>query len=148
MNRIISGLVTVTVGTLLSTVALAASLNGTQWQTVDEKTGEKKAIVQLTESNGQVSGKIIKVLDPAKADENCTKCPGELKNKPVQGLKFLTGMKAKSDNQWSGGKLVDPETGKVYSGKITLSDNGQSLKLRGYVGSPIFGRSQTWKRVK
>lgn len=148
MKRIMSGLLTITIGTFLSTAALAASLNGSQWQTVDEKTSEKKAIVLLTEKSGQVSGKIIKVLNPADAKEKCTKCSGALKNQPIQGLNFLTGFKANGKNKWTDGKLVDPESGKVYSGKLTLSDNGQSLELRGYVGVPIFGRTQTWTRIK
>ncbi len=148
MKPILSGLLTLTIGTLLSTATLAASLNGSQWQTVDEKTGEKKAVVLLTESNGQLSGKITKVLNPADAKEKCTKCSGALKNQPIQGLNFLTGFKSNGNNEWTDGKLVDPESGKTYSGKVTLSENGQSLKLRGYVGSPVFGRSQTWSRIK
>ncbi len=148
MKRIIASLVIAVGSALLSNAVFAASLDGTQWQTVDEKTGEKKAIIQLSENSGQVSGKIIKVLDSKKAKANCEKCTGSLKNKPIEGLQILTGMRADGTNQWSNGKLVDPETGKIYSGKINLSDNGQSLKLRGYVGSPVFGRSQTWQRVK
>lgn len=148
MNRIISSLLTVSAGTLLSTAVFAASLNGTQWQTVDEKTGEKKAIVQLNESSGQVTGKIIKVLDSKNAKALCEKCTGNLKNKPIEGLQILTGLRADGDKQWSNGRLVDPETGKIYSGKLTLSNNNQSLKLRGYVGSPVFGRTQTWQRIK
>ena len=148
MKRIIPSLLAVITGSLLSTAVFAASLNGSQWQNVDEKTGEKKAIVQLNESGGQVSGKIIKVLNSKNAKASCDKCTGSLKNKPIEGLQILTGMKADGDNQWSNGKLVDPETGKIYSGKITLSDNAQSLKLRGYVGSPVFGRTQTWQRIK
>ncbi|MGM8885155.1 DUF2147 domain-containing protein [Psychrobacter sp. 1U2] len=148
MNRTISTVLTLTAGALLSTSVFAASLDGSQWQTVDDKTGEKKAIIQLNENGGKVSGKIIKVLDKQKAKAVCTKCPGSLKNKPVEGLQILTGLKADGNNKWSDGKLVDPESGKVYSGKITLSDNGQSLDLRGYVGTPLFGRSQTWKRIK
>ncbi len=148
MNRIISGLLMLSAGSLLSTTVFAASLNGTQWQTIDEKTGEKKAIVQLTESSGQVTGKIIKVLNSKEAKAVCEKCTGNLKNKPIEGLQILTGMKADGNNKWSNGKLVDPESGKIYSGKLTLSDNGQSLNLRGYVGTPVFGRTQTWQRVK
>ncbi len=148
MKRIVASLVIAVGSALLSNAVFAASLDGTQWQTVDEKTGEKKAIIQLNENSGQVSGKIIKVLDSKKAKANCEKCTGSLKNKPIEGLQILTGMRADGTNQWSNGKLVDPETGKIYSGKINLSDNGQSLKLRGYVGSPVFGRSQTWQRVK
>lgn len=148
MKRTISSLIALSAGALLSTSVFAVSLNGTQWQTIDDKTGEKKAVIQLTESGGKVSGKIIKVLNKEKADALCTKCPGSLKNKPVEGLQILSGLKADGNNQWSDGKLVDPESGKTYSGKFTLSDNGQSLKLRGFVGTPVFGRSQTWQRIK
>ena len=148
MKRTISSLIALSAGALLSTSVFAVSLNGTQWQTIDDKTGEKKAVIQLTESGGKVSGKIIKVLNKEKADALCTKCPGSLKNKPVEGLQILSGLKADGNNQWSDGKLVDPESGKTYSGKLTLSDNGQSLKLRGFVGTPVFGRSQTWQLIK
>lgn len=148
MKRTISSLIALSAGALLSTSVFAVSLNGTQWQTIDDKTGEKKAVIQLTESGGKVSGKIIKVLNKEKADALCTKCPGSLKNKPVEGLQILSGLKADGNKQWSDGKLVDPESGKTYSGKLTLSDNGQSLKLRGFVGTPVFGRSQTWQRIK
>ena len=148
MKRTILSLAAFSAGALLSTSVFAVSLNGTQWQTIDDKTGEKKAVMQLTESGGKVTGKILKVLDKEKADALCTKCPGSLKNKPVEGLQILSGFKADGNNQWSDGKLVDPESGKTYSGKLTLSDNGQSLKLRGFVGTPVFGRSQTWQRIK
>ena len=148
MKRTILSLAALSAGALLSTSVFAVSLNGTQWQTIDDKTGEKKAVIQLTESGGKVSGKIIKVLNKEKADALCTKCPGSLKNKPVEGLQILSGLKADGNNQWSDGKLVDPESGKTYSGKLTLSENGQSLKLRGFVGTPVFGRSQTWQRIK
>ncbi|WP_201612816.1 DUF2147 domain-containing protein [Psychrobacter immobilis] len=148
MKRTILSLAALSAGALLSTSVFAVSLNGTQWQTIDDKTGEKKAVMQLTESGGKVTGKILKVLDKEKADALCTKCPGSLKNKPVEGLQILSGFKADGNNQWSDGKLVDPESGKTYSGKLTLSDNGQSLKLRGFVGTPVFGRSQTWQRIK
>ena len=148
MKRTILSLAALSAGALLSTSVFAVSLNGTQWQTIDDKTGEKKAVMQLTESGGKVTGKILKVLDKEKADALCTKCPGSLKNKPVEGLQILSGFKADGNNQWSDGKLVDPESGKTYSGKLTLSENGQSLKLRGFVGTPVFGRSQTWQRIK
>ena len=106
MKRTISSLIALSAGALLSTSVFAVSLNGTQWQTIDDKTGEKKAVIQLTESGGKVSGKIIKVLNKEKADALCTKCPGSLKNKPVEGLQILSGLKADGNNQWSDGKLV------------------------------------------
>ena len=78
MKRTILSLAALSAGALLSTSVFAVSLNGTQWQTIDDKTGEKKAVIQLTESGGKVSGKIIKVLNKEKADALCTKCPGSL----------------------------------------------------------------------
>lgn len=132
---------------LLATTAHAGSLHNTKWQTVDEKTGEKKAVIAMTESGGVVSGKIYSVANPAHAKAVCTPCKGALKNKPVIGLPILSGLKANGNNEWTDGKLVDPETGKTYSGKVNLSSDGQTLKLRGYVGSPVFGRTQVWKRV-
>lgn len=133
---------------LMSTAAMAASLNNTQWQSIDDKTGEKKAVIKMTESNGVVTGTIVKVDDASKAKEVCSKCSGSLKNKPIVGLPILTGLKADGNNKWSGGDLVDPETGKVYGGKVTLADNGQSLKLTGNIKHTPFKRSQTWTRVK
>lgn len=135
------------IASLTAISAQAASLNGTKWNTVDDKTGQKKAVVQFTESDGVVSGKIIKVYDPAKADRVCVKCKGSLKDKPVVGLPIITGLKLKKDNEWDGGQLVDPESGKVYKGKATLSNDGKTLELRGYVGVSALGRSQTWQRV-
>lgn len=135
------------IASLTAISAQAASLNGTKWNTVDDKTGQKKAVVQFTESDGVVSGKIIKVYDPAKADRVCVKCKGSLKDKPVVGLPIITGLKLKKDNEWDGGQLVDPESGKIYKGKATLSNDGKTLELRGYVGVSALGRSQTWQRV-
>lgn len=71
-----------------------------------------------------------------------------IKNRPIVGLPILTGLKADGNNKWSGGDLVDPENGKVYGGKVTLSDNGQTLKLTGNIKHTPLKRSQTWTRVK
>lgn len=79
MKRFTTLLATATLTGLMSTVAMAASLNGTQWQSVDDKTGEKKAIIKMTESNGVVTGTIIKINDASKAKEVCSKCSGSLK---------------------------------------------------------------------
>jgi uncharacterized protein (DUF2147 family) len=49
-------------------------------------------------------------------------------------------------DEWSGGEILDPENGKTYRAKMKLTDGGQKLVLRGYIGISIFGRSQTWLR--
>ncbi|PNK60214.1 DUF2147 domain-containing protein [Psychrobacter sp. FDAARGOS_221] len=148
MKRITTLLATATLTGLLSTAAMAASLNNTQWQSVDDKTGEKKAVIKMTEKNGVVTGTIVKVNDSSKAKEVCSKCSGALKNKPIVGLPILTNLKADGNNKWSGGDLVDPESGKVYGGTVNLANDGKTLKLTGNVkGMPFLKRSQTWKRV-
>jgi uncharacterized protein (DUF2147 family) len=49
-------------------------------------------------------------------------------------------------DEWTGGEILDPENGKTYKATLKLADNGQKLLVRGYIGLPIFGRSQTWVR--
>lgn len=148
MKRISTILATAALTGLMSTAAMAGSLNGTKWQSVDDKTGEKKAVIKMTESNGVVTGTIVKVNDASQANEVCSKCTGSLKNKPIVGLPILTNLKADGNNKWSGGDLVDPETGKVYGGTVNLASNGKSLKLTGNVkGMSFLKRSQTWTRI-
>ncbi len=87
-------------------------------------------------------------LDPGD-DPNpiCTECPGDKRNQPLLGLVFIEGMK-QSGLDYDGGTILDPETGKVYSARMSLSPNGTSLTVRGYLGWSIFGKSQTWTRVE
>lgn len=103
-----------------------------------------------TQKNGELIG-IVENAYPRPGENpspNCTKCSGANKDKPIVGLKVLWGMKPDGKNQWSDGHVLDAETGKIYSGKMTLADNGNELDLRGYVLSPMFGETSTWKRVK
>lgn len=74
----------------------------------------------------------------------CAKCPGNFKNKPIQGLAFVWGLKDKGNGEWDGGHLLDPKTGKIYRAKMTL--NGRKLYVRGYVGFSVLGRTQVWIR--
>lgn len=128
---------------LLPAATAATSAVGT-WTTIDDKTGEKRAIVRLTESNGVLNGTIMKVF-PRPGDTGiCSKCPGAFKDKKIQGLRFVWGLKKDGNGVWSGGSILDPKTGKVYRAKITLQ--GNKLYVRGYVGISLLGRTQTWVR--
>ena len=52
-------------------------------------------------------------------------------------------------NEWSGGKIMDPENGKTYKCKIWFEDNNNDeLNLRGYIGFSLLGRNQVWLRVE
>lgn len=128
--------------------ALAAELTtpvGT-WKTIDDETGQAKALIQITESGGKLEGKIIKVL---KSDDGpnpvCKKCDGERKDKPVEGMTILWGL-AKDGDEWNGGQILDPKNGKIYKAKMSLDDGGRKLNVRGYIGFSLMGRSQVWLR--
>jgi uncharacterized protein (DUF2147 family) len=58
---------------------------------------------------------------------------------------FMSGLK-KDGSDYNGGEILDPDNGKIYRSKITLIDGGKKLSVRGYIGVPMFGRSQVWLR--
>lgn len=124
-------------------LACAGSATGT-WTTIDDKTGAKRAIVKISDSGGILNGTIVKVFPQAGDTGMCTNCPGSFKGKKITGLTFLWGLKADGNNEWSGGSILDPKTGKVYKAKATLK--GNKLYVRGYVGVSLLGRTQTWVR--
>jgi uncharacterized protein (DUF2147 family) len=117
------------------------------WKTIDDNTHQPRALIRLFEHDGEIYGKIEASFDPKEAHELCGKCGGDRKNKPVVGMVVLRHMK-KEGNEYSGGDIVDPETGWVYRCKFMLEDGGKKLTIRGYLGFSLFGRSQTWYRVE
>ena len=118
-----------------------------RWKTVDDSTGKAKSIVLLYLENGKLYGKVEKILDPdpTNPQEICRKCEGELHDKPIVGLRFLWEMTA-SGEEWTGGNILDPHTGGVYRCILTVVDGGKRMKVRGYVGVPMLGRTQYWVR--
>ena len=115
------------------------------WRTVDDKTGEKRSVVTIYKgSDGLYYGKISKMLMYTDMDLKCDQCKGEDYNAPIVGLVIIRGMKAKN-GELVGGKVLDPESGKFYYGKIYLKDG--KLVLRGSLDKRgFFGRNQTWIR--
>ena len=126
--------------------ASAQSLNSPVglWRTIDDATQQPKALVRITEQGGTLSARIEKILTE-KTDAVCQDCPGDRKDKPVQGLTILTGLKADGE-EWSGGEILDPANGKLYRAKAKLIDGGRKLEVRGFVGIALLGRTQTWVR--
>lgn len=144
--------------TLLATLALATQalaaptaiaanpIEGT-WVTIDDKDGSRKSLVELRiNDNGELSGTITQLLQEKNQGLKCDKCPGELKGKPVEGLRFMWGLQKSEDGEWRDGKILDPKTGKVYKARAYLSDSNQELTVRGFIGFSLFGRSQVWIR--
>lgn len=117
------------------------------WKTIDDETGKAKSHVQIYEQNGDLYGKVIKILTPGKENAVCTGCSGANKNKPINGLVILEKVKKVGKNKWDNGTILDPNKGKTYSVSIELKD-ANKLKLRGYMGFSLLGRTQYWERVK
>lgn len=130
----------------LATISAAQSPVGL-WRTVDDATGKEKAMVRITESAGVLTGKIEKMLDPTKQDAKCDDCTDSRKGQPVVGLTIIRNIK-KGDSHWDGGDILDAANGKVYRARLTLSDDNKKLDVKGYIGTPLFGRTQTWSRVE
>ena len=117
------------------------------WHTTDEKTGELKSLIHISETGGVLNGRIDKLLrKEAKQDAVCTECSDDRKDKPMLGLEIIRGAK-KVDGKdvWEDGKILDPENGKNYTLRLTPIEGGKKMEVRGYIG-PFF-RNQTWTRV-
>ena len=129
-------------------VFAADVLHNTQWKTVDDKTGQEKAIVEFKQnSNGTLSVQIKEVLDP-KSAKTCSSCTGTLKGKPMVGLPIVSNLKPVGSNKYEGGTILDPKSGSTYSLKGQLAADGKKLELRGFKGVAVLGRNQTWYRVQ
>jgi uncharacterized protein (DUF2147 family) len=137
-------------GALLAAAATAFAQTASPvglWQTLDDSTGQPKALVQITQdADGTLSGKVIAGLPVDHPEERCTQCTDDRKDQLIKGMTIIRSMKQDGDNVWDGGDILDPQSGKVYSCKITVLNGGQQLSVRGYIGVTLLGRSQTWNR--
>lgn len=136
-------------GFVIALICLAFGLNAQtvegQWYTVDEDTGERSSIIEISEVDGELQGKIIKSLK----NENpiCTKCDGDKKDQPMIGMVIMYDFEKKNDAEWVDGKILDPQTGKVYNSKLKAKGKNR-LDVRGYIGVSLFGKTQQWERVE
>ncbi|MEB1548459.1 DUF2147 domain-containing protein [Xanthomonas campestris pv. campestris] len=131
-----------------SLLAQAADSPVGRWKTIDDETGKPKSVVQIEQAaNGTLSGKVVEILQSNHGpNPTCDKCDGALKGKPIKGMTILWGLKPDGTAVWGGGSVLDPAKGKTYKAKITLTDSGKKLQMRGYVGIEALGRTQTWIR--
>ena len=135
-----------------TTLALAQSMSPAGlWKTVDDNTKKEKSLVRIVETGGVYTGKVEKIIDPdAPKDVVCKDCSDERKDKPILGMTIVRNMKQSDGDKavFEGGDVLDPDNGKVYKAKLKVVDNGSKLDVRGYIGVPMFGRTQTWIRVE
>lgn len=119
------------------------------WKTFDKGNHKATSVIQIWEEDGKYFGKVAKIypVNGAKVTDTCTKCKGDLHNKPMLGLPIIRDIVQKG-GKFKDGKILDPRDGKEYHCVFTLGDKGQLLNVRGYIGLPLFGRTDVWKRIK
>jgi uncharacterized protein (DUF2147 family) len=116
-----------------------------RWKTIDEKTGRAKSIVRLYEQEGRLFAKVEQNLTQGEESRRCAKCTDDRKDQPLTGLLIMRNMKL-VDGEYRDGDILDPDNGVVYRCKLRLESGGTKLKVRGFIGVSLFGRSQTWER--
>lgn len=119
------------------------------WKTYDKETRQESALVRIVESAGELTGAVEQILGPFKADAVCEKCTDERKSKPIVGMTVLANVRRNVDDpsKWDGGTVLEVKTGKVYKVQLYVTEGGKTLDVRGYVGTPMLGRTQQWRRV-
>jgi len=130
-------------------VAWAQSTPVGEWQTIDDHSGKAVSHVVVKEIGRALQGSITRILDPNKVNLRCEACEGPLRDAPFLGLTIIQGVGAMPTEPltWEGGQILDPKSGHSYRVRLRLKDDGQTMEVRGYFGSPYFGRTQTWRRV-
>ncbi len=140
----------------LSAITVTAVLSFAKQQTRADailgswKNGEGTGVIQIYKNGEKYQGKITWLKEPndpetgkPKLDKNH---PDEKNHsRPILGLVSMWGFSYTGDKEWSGGKIYDNRNGKTYSCKIVMHDNN-TLKIRGYIGISLIGRTDTWTR--
>ena len=132
-------------------LAAAVSPAGT-WRSIDDKTKQERSIIRITEENGELKGVVEKIFDEPGDDPAhlCKECKDERKDKPIVGMTIIWEIRqdAEEPNLFTGGQILDPAKGSSYKLRLKPIEGGKKLEVRGYIGSPMFGRTQTWVRVE
>ena len=133
-----------------SVLAMAQNTPAGLWRTIDDDGKTEKSTVRIVITNGVLSGKVEHITDPAKATEKCVKCEDDRKDQPIVGMTIINDVKQDPEEPglWTGGLILDPAKGSTYKVRLKPIEGGKKLEVRGYIGSPMFGRSQTWLRAE
>lgn len=119
------------------------------WKTIDDETGEERSYIRIIAVGDSIEGSVEDII-PLPGDDPeqiCTKCEGALKNEPVIGMRIMWGFEG-AEASWKEGYIMDPNNGKTYRCKLVVEDDNESMRVRGYSGVSLLGRTQIWYRVE
>lgn len=120
-----------------------------KWKTIDDETGDEKSIVEIYEKDGKLYGKVVQLFRKPDEEQDpvCDECDKDdpRYNQRVLGMVILEDLEKGDGKQWEDGEILDPKNGNVYSCYIELV-NDDKLKVRGYLGFSLLGRTQYWYR--
>ena len=137
---------------IVSMLLVVAGLEGNsivgEWLTIDETTGQATSIVAIEPGDdGRLQGRVVEILQSERGPNPlCEKCPDARRNQPIKGMVILWGFEKDKDQRYTGGKILEPKTGKIYRAWLQLREDG-TLKVRGFIGISLIGRTQVWKPV-
>lgn len=140
-------LILVSSAVLAEDLAVKSNVAG-YWQTIDDATQKPSAIIHVKRVGDVYQGNIAKIytITTERSDDICLHCTGDQKDKPILGLTIIKDMQC-GENACKAGTILDPRDGKLYHASMTLIEDGQKVKVRGYVGIPLFGKTVVWNRV-
>ena len=117
-----------------------------KWYSTNEETGEIDSVIEVYKKQEKAFAKIIEIKNNERRNAVCDLCKDKNKNKPILGLNILNGLE-RDGEEWSGGTILDPRNGNVYKCCIQLVQKDK-LKIRGYLGLALFGKTAYWQRAK
>lgn len=116
------------------------------WTTIDDDGKTPSSIIQIFPRGKKLYGKIARLINPREKDPKCSECDGARKNQRIIGMEILRDFE-QDDDEWSGGYILDPRNGTEYKCYMQLIEGGKRLKVRGYVGIALLGRTQYWQKA-
>lgn len=135
---------------LLATACRGGELTGL-WQEYNDETGNPESLIHISKvTDNSYEARIEKIL-PDTAENSallCTHCTGSLHNRPLLGLRILSGLKRRDKLSFEEGEIIDPDDGKIYRCNIRLSENDNTIEVTGYLSFNWIGHSEIWRRIK